>query len=103
MNTITVKTQGGRISGHWYDAGTYSPPIQTDFQGPAYYWLEPTADKPHGDRWFEKGISLGECNTQEQLDSSIDAAIRERGEMTDPNWLLGATTEISMVVKKFDR
>ena len=103
MNTITVKTQGATIGGHWYDAGTYSPPIHADFKGPAHYWLEPTAGHPNGDKWFEKGLQLGECRNQEQLDSAIDVAIRKCGEMTDSDWLLGATTEISMVVKKFDR
>ncbi|HYE37321.1 hypothetical protein [Methylocaldum sp.] len=102
MNTITVKTQGASLCGHWYSAGTYTPPIQADFEQPAHYWLEPTADH-HGARWLEQGIRLGACNTQEQLDSAIDAAIREHGEMTDSIWLLGATTEISIVVEKFDR
>lgn len=103
MHTITVKTQGASIEGHWFDAGTYSPPIHAHFQGPAHYWLEPTAGHPHGDKWFDKGLQLGECKTQEQLDTAVDVAINECGEMTDSAWLLGATTEISMVVRKLDR
>jgi len=99
MNSITVITQGARICGQWYDAGTYSPLIRADFERPAHYWLEPTADQQRGDGCFEKGIQLGECNTQEQLDIAIDIAIREHGEMTDSIWLLGATT----VVRKFER
>ncbi|MBP1151381.1 MULTISPECIES: hypothetical protein [Methylocaldum] len=102
MNTITVRTDGARVGGIWYDAGCYRAPLHAQFEGPGYYWLEPVADH-HGVRYFEKGISLGACDTQAQLDSAIDVVIREHGEMTDSIWLLGATTAISITVETFDR
>jgi hypothetical protein len=102
MNTITVKTAGARVDGRWYDAGTYTSPVHAEFERPGYYWLEPLADH-HGERWLEKGIRLGPCNTREQLDSAIDTALRECGTFDDSIWLLGATTEVSIFLEQHHR
>lgn len=102
MNSMTVKTGGARVDGHWYAAGTYSPPVQARFERPGYYWLEPVADH-HGERWLEKGIRLGACDNCEQLENAIAAAIRECGTLDDAIWLSGATTEISVFVEHHPR
>lgn len=95
MRTMTVKTRGANVCGNWFDAGTYKPPILTEFEHHGCYWLIPLAEL-EGVISLGSGIRLGECHTKDQLENAIDSALRECGDINDPIWLLGATTEMDL-------
>jgi hypothetical protein len=94
MRTIKVKTDGAVIRGRRYGAGTYEAPVQVEFEGPGYYWLEPVVQS-RGWRWSDIDIYLGECATEADLMAAIAEVTTACIETADPIWLAGAKTERS--------